>query len=202
MRMRSRTLVAIVVAGLAVGLAGRAADHVWPTVQWASALGAPWLAVAWLVGAIAERDGRRAAAVAGALTLALGVVTYYTCFMLVEHRSSPGYVATVGTAWTLAALPCGAVAGAIGSAWRHTAWSAGALAGALLGEVLVLDPLWSAPAARRALHLEVLAGLAAVLIARRRWPAALAAGVVVALAVLVGESAVRDSLRVVGWAGS
>jgi hypothetical protein len=195
-------LAAAVVGGLAVGTVARGLDHLAsPSAHWLSALGAPWLAVAFAVGAFG--GSRRAGAAAGALALALGVGVYYLLFHFVEHRASGGYMVTVGLGWALGALPAGAVFGWAGAAWWHRRGpaSTAVLAGALLGEALLLRTIWSRPVALRILVLEAGVALACALLLTRERVRALGATAVVAVACLVVELIARDALRGVGWAG-
>jgi hypothetical protein len=205
------TLGAFVLAsGVAVGLAGRASDHTAsPLLHWAGTLGGPWLLAAFVLGAVAGAPRR--GAVAGAVALAVGVITYYAVFRLVEGQTTTVYALVVGAAWTLGALPIGACFGWAGGAWRRTGGSrwAGVIAGALVGESLLLwlqgqvvGGVWRQPEAVTALQVQAVIGVVAATALARRPGQALAWTGAVALGVVVAETVVRQTLRVTGWAGA
>lgn len=200
---RTRAVGAAVVGGLVVGAGARGLDQFEArTVHWFSALGAPWLIAAFLIGAFVGR--RRLGAAAGGAALALGVVVYYAIYHFVEHGMGVVYSTTVGAAWAIGALPAGAVFGWAGAAWhqRRGPWSAAAVAGALLGEALLLQQIWHRPLAVRVLVIEAAAGvLCALLLSRQRGRAVALTGAVAVL-VVVAELAVREGVRAVGWAGA
>jgi hypothetical protein len=198
-----------VLFGVAIGIAGRATDHVSSSLlYWAGTLGGPWLLTAFAVGAFT--GSRRRGAAAGAVALAVGVVTYYAVFRLVEERTSTLDAVVVGTAWTLGALPIGAAFGWAGGAWRRTRgprWTA-VLAGALVGEALLLwlqgrlvGGTWRQEDAVIALQTQAVIGVGAALVLARARMRALAWTGGVAPAAVVAEAAVRETLRATGWAG-
>lgn len=201
--MGRRAIFAALLGGITVGLWARGLDHV-PirTVHWFTALGAPWLAVAFVLGAYtkARRDG----AIAGGAALAIGVAVYYATFHFVEHKFGVWFAIKVGTGWALVALPIGAAFGWAGAAWRERRGPipTAVLAGALLGEALLLQSIWSRPVAVRMLVLEAAVGLACALLLTRHRLQALAATAVVAAAVVVAELTAREALRAVGWVGA
>jgi hypothetical protein len=210
-RPTPRLLAAVVgVGGIGVGLAARASDHASdPLLRWAGTLGGPWLLAAFTLGAFTR--SRRRGALAGAGVLAVGVVTYYAVFRLVEERTSTAYALAMGVAWTAGALPIGAAFGWAGGAWRRTReprWAA-VLAGALVGEALLLwlqgrvaGGTWRQPDAVRALELQALIGLAAAAVLSPARLRALAWTAAVALAAVAAEATVRETLRATGWAGA
>jgi hypothetical protein len=199
-----------VLSGVAIGVAGRASDHVSSSLlYWAGTLGGPWLVAAFTLGAFA--GSRRRGATAGAVALAVGVITYYAVFRLVEERTSTVNAVVVGTAWTLGALPIGAAFGWAGGAWRRTRgprWAA-VVAGALVGEALLLwlegrhgGGPWGREDAVTALQTQALIGVGAALVLARARLRALAWTGGVALVVVLAEAAVRETLRATGWAGA
>jgi len=217
---RRRSALLALGAALVLGLAGRVALEVLrvgPALPHGDALtavgakivalGAPWLAAAWVVGALA--GSRRAGPVAGAAALALGTGAWYGLTVAAHGPAAVHYALPVGTGWALVALGAGAVFGAAGAAWRYggplaRATGAAALAGALAGEAYALSDQWTGRAASLVLALELAAAGALVLLAGHRraaLPLVLALAAVTALGVAVAEDAVRDALRLTGWAG-
>ena len=189
--------------GLLLGAAGQTADHLLHELRWAAALGAPWLAVAFLAGALA-RD-RIAAAVAGAVALVVATVTYYAV-----NRAGGGLAgsAVIVVGWSAACVLAGGGFALAGAAWR-TGGSLGrpagaaVLAGALVGEAVLLASEWPDRAVQVVLTTELAAGAALpFLLARgRAVPAALLLTAVCAVALGTAEAEVRDALRAVGWRG-
>src|SRR3954449_11393916 len=129
-------------AAVGLGLAGRVAIHAGGALPHGDslsaagralvALGAPWLAVAWGVGAMAER--RWYGALVGALSLATATVAWYSLSVAAGGRATVYYAWPVAPAWALVALAAGAVFGLAGAVWRRGGTAALALpAGALAG---------------------------------------------------------------------
>jgi Family of unknown function (DUF6518) len=214
--------VATVVAAVILGVVGRAAAgagliaHAGPVAQpasrlgpWIIALGAPWLAVAWMLGALARHV--LLGALAGAAALVGGTAAWYAFTVWTTGRVALGYAVPVGLAWGMAACAAGAAFGAAGGMGRvgdralTRALGVSVLAGCLIGEAVLLLAQWNGRAARAVLAVELLCGLALPVVVLARRPRALALAVVLtgvlAVAAAVGESLVRDSLRDVGWTG-
>src|SRR4051794_3410267 len=113
-------------AAVALGVAGRVAIHAGSGLPHADALGgagrafvalgAPWLAVAWGIGALAER--RWVGAAAGALALAAATVAWYSLSVAAGGVATVYYAWPVAPAWALVALVAGGVFGLAGAAWR------------------------------------------------------------------------------------
>ena len=203
-------------AALALGWAGRVAvragtelphGYALSTLGHAViALGAPWLAVAWAIGAAA--DTRARGAIGGAATLALGTGGWYLLTVLDGGRAAVHYAAPMTIAWGAVALVAGALFGLAGSAWRDGSPRARAvaiavLAGALAGESLLLMREWTGRAAGLVLAAELAAAVIVLVLARRRVPLLLTVGLfaVAALGFAQVEATVRDALRLVGWGG-
>ena len=197
--------VAAVLTGLVLGVSGRASDHLVPAVEWAFNLGAPWLIAAFALGALLAE--RRTAAAAAAAALAIGVVTYYAIFTLVEGLP-PSYAIAVGTAWSLAGGLAGAAFGWAGAACRsrlsvRRVVAAGLLSGALMGEAILFFSLWDSPLARYILLAELMAGaLLPLVLARGARARALGLGVgaLVAALTVVAEATVLQVVRVAAGA--
>lgn len=211
-----RTAGLALVAALLLGLVGRVAVHAGARLphgdelsalgRAAVGLGAPWLAVAWGVGALA---GSRAwGAVGGAAALGLGTAAWYALTIAVGGRSAAVYAIPVAAGWGVVALAAGAVFGLVGAAWHdggRVARAAGvaALAGALAGEAVLLAGEWPGRAAQAVLATELVVAVVVLLVARRRAPLILTVALF-GLAVLVvaqGEETVREALRQAGWGG-
>jgi hypothetical protein len=203
-------------AALALGLAGRIAVHAGGHLPHGDALaalgratvalGAPWLAVAWSIGALAGSRAR--GALGGAAALALGTAAWYLLTVAAGGRAAVAYAVPVAAAWAGVALGAGALFGLAGAAWRDggrrvRAAAIAALAGALAGEALLLAGQWSGRAAALVLTTELSVGIGLLAAARRRAPLALTLLVfAVAAVVFAGiEDGVRDTLRLAGWAG-
>lgn len=214
--------LASLAAALALGVAGRYAGsagllaHAGPLAEpaaklgpWAIALGAPWLAVAWVLGAIARRPLLGAAA--GAVALVGGTGAWYAFTVWQLGRSALDYAVPVAFGWGLASLAAGMVFGGAGALWRSArrdslrALGAAILAGSFIGEAIELATIWDGRAARVVLAVELLLGavLAVVLLLGR--PRALLLGLLltalVALVAAGAEHEVRHALRHVGWSG-
>lgn len=209
-----RPLGLAIAGALALGLAGRIAVHAGGSLphggaiaavgHTAVALGAPWLAVAWIVGAYA--GSRMRGALSGAAALALGTGAWY--LLSVTTGAPASYAAPVAVAWGAVALGAGALFGFAGATWRRGEPTARAaalalLAGGFAGEALLLMGEWSGRAAVAVLGAELFAAVGLLMGARRRAPVALTLAYFVAATVVVfqTESLVRETLRLTGWAG-
>jgi hypothetical protein len=203
-------------AALGLGLAGRIAVHAGGHLPHGDALsalgratvalGGPWLAVAWSIGALAGSRAR--GALGGGATLALGTAAWYLLTVAAGGRAAVAYAVPVAAAWAGVALGAGALFGLAGAAWREggrrvRAAAIAALAGALAGEALLLAGQWSGRAAAVVLATELGVGLGLLAAARRRAPLALTVIVFAVAAVAFAgiEDGVRDTLRLAGWAG-
>jgi hypothetical protein len=108
------TVLTVVMAGIGLGVVTQLAQGLLPT-GWSQAANsiAPWLLVAFLVGA--AQPGWRPAAVAGGATLLLALVGYYAMTLL-QFAIGAGPVPLF---WIIGAVVGGPVFGAAGWAWRH-----------------------------------------------------------------------------------
>ncbi|HET6548351.1 MAG TPA: DUF6518 family protein [Solirubrobacter sp.] len=192
-----------------IAFAGPVAEPASRLGSWVIALGAPWLAVAWLLGVLSRRTGLGAAA--GAFALVGGTGAWYAFTVWSEGRASLGYAVPVSIGWAAAAAVAGAVFGAGGALWRSgrgdgaRALGAAMLAAPLIGEAVLLETVWDGRAARVVLTVELLIGLVLPFVLVRRPPRALLLCVVLTAVLSVvaagAEDVVRDALRNVGWAG-
>jgi hypothetical protein len=211
-----RLVVLALSAALTLGLAGRVAVRAGTELPHGYALsalghavialGAPWLAVAWAIGAAA--DTRARGAIGGAATLALGTGGWYLLTVMDGGRAAVHYAAPMTIAWGAVALVAGALFGLAGSAWRDGSVRArgvaiAVLAGALAGESLLLMREWTGRAAGLVLAAELAAAVIVLVLARRRVPLLLTVALfaVAALGFAQVEATVRDALRLVGWGG-
>ena len=188
------TTLAAVPVGAVFGASVQAADHVEHVLRWPGALGAPWLAVAFALGAVARQ--RIAGAAGGAAALVTGTVAWYAL-----HPAAPHVVA----AWALIAVVAGAGFGALGAHWRAShRWPVALLAGAFAGEALVLAQEWPRAVTETVLlaELTVAAALPLLLVRpARALPAVLALTAVAALAMGAAADEVREAARAAGWRG-
>jgi hypothetical protein len=211
-----RPLVLALIAAIGLGLAGRVALHAGADLPHghalgalghsALALGAPWLATAWAVGALS--GSRTRGAIGGALALALGTVGWYMLTVAAGGRSAAGYAIPVALAWGTVAFAAGALFGAAGAAWRDggrvaRAIGVAALAAPLAGEAALLGAEWTGRAAQAVLAAEVAAAFVLLFAARRRAPLLLTLALFTlgALVFAGAEDAIRDGVRLAGWGG-
>lgn len=214
--MRSYHLVLLtLVAALALGVGGRVLVRVGWELRGedlatagsvAKALGAPWLAAAWGLGALA--GSRLRGALAGAAALVLGTLCWYFVSLAIHGPPAVGYVVPVSIGWSLVAGAAGAAFGLVGALWRDgetvaRAASIALLAGALAGEAVLLFGKWTGQAASLVLGVELLAATTALMLSRRRAPIMLTLSLflVAAVAMAGAEDAARDTVRLVGWRG-
>lgn len=203
-------------AALALGVAGRVAVRIGADLPHGAALsalgrsfialGAPWLAMAWTLGYFAQ--SRSAGAASGAVALSAGTVSWYLLTVVAGGRAAAPYAVPLAFAWGAVALPAGALFGLAGAVWRdgrvlERALAVAVLTGAFAGEALLLAREWSGRAADAALAAEVVVAAALLLAARRRTPLRLTIALfALAMIAMAGaEHAVRDGLRLAGWAG-
>jgi hypothetical protein len=193
------------------GLLARAGPLAEPAARlgpWVIALGAPWLAVAWVLGAVARVPWL--GALAGAVALVGGTGAWYAFTVWQIGRGALDYAVPVAFGWSLASVAAGVVFGGAGALWRSAerdwlrALGASILAGSFIGEAIELATIWDGRAARAVLAVEFLLGLALVVLLIR-WPRALLLGIVftavIALIAAGAEHEVRHALRHVGWGG-
>jgi hypothetical protein len=215
--VRSHRLALLtLVAALALGMGGRVLVRVgWELPRGedlavagstATALGGPWLAAAWGLGALA--GSRRRGALAGAAALVLGTFCWYFVSLAIHGPPAVGYVVPVSMGWSLLAGGAGAAFGLVGALWRDgdpvaRAASIALLAGALAGEAVLLFGKWTGQVTSLVLGIELLAATTALMLSRRRAPIMLTLSlfIVAAVAMAGAEDAARDTVRLVGWRG-
>ena len=135
-----RLALLTLVAALVLGVGGRAlvrvgwelprGDDLAMAGSTAKALGAPWLAAAWGLGALA--GSRLRGALAGAAALVLGTACWYFVSLAIQGPTAAGYVVPVSMAWSLVAGAAGAAFGVVGALWRDGDTVARAVSIALL----------------------------------------------------------------------
>src|SRR4051794_29193159 len=135
-RSALRPALLALAAAVLLGLAGRVAIHAGSGLPHGDALaaagramvalGAPWLVVAWAVGAVCER--RWIGAAAGACALGAAVVAWYSLSVAAGGAASVYYAWPVAPAWAVVAAVAGGAFGLAGAAWgrRGAAPPAGA----------------------------------------------------------------------------
>ena len=202
-REHVRSALIAIVAGVALGVAMRLMRYADAPVPKIAALGVPWLAVAFAVGALEREKWRAMRTAAASLVTAVGV--YYLLESPVEGHTSLRYAAAMTVAWSVAGIAVGAVFGRLGAAWRQwrSTFASAALGGAFVGEAMLLLVVWRSDAAYAVLMCELVVGIALPLaLARRR---ALALALPMTLAVAIAFAAAEATIRVVmhsaGWAG-
>ena len=118
--------------GAALGLGTRFVFYGPTELLWLHKVGVPWLAAAFLVGAL--RPAWRSGSIDAALALVVAVLVYYEA--PVADAGSH-----IGLGWIWIAVPAGAAFGALGALWRsHERWRLPAtalLVGAFLGEAMI-----------------------------------------------------------------
>ena len=130
---------------MVLGVGCRIGDRLPQDVAWVFNLGAPWLAIAFGLGAGAKtlvEGGAR-----GALAMAAAVVAYYVFASFFEKKTALLYPTALGALWLPVAVGGGAVFGTAGVAWRTRGpavrvVSVALLAGVLIGEagLMLLRP--------------------------------------------------------------
>ena len=192
-------------AGVALGVSGRASDYLGPELRLIFALGAPWFLVAFGVGVVLRRPVSGAAC--GALALAVSVAVYYGVMLAVERRGGHGYAASMTLLWGSAAALCGVAFGALGAAaaGREGPLRGVALAllgGTLAGEAVLFVLLGGVDAGRWVLLCELAAGAGLVLSASRPpRPLRVALGASAAVAAASADGVLRTVMRARGWGG-
>lgn len=135
----ARLLPLALVAGLVFGAADRLARDLPGLIVPSTEMSAPWLALAFALGAAAR--SRPMAAVTGAVGLLAAVAGYYGA-MGWQGAAGSAYLAQKLPAWVPAAVLAGLVLGVLGRVWRSSAGRVRAVAaalpcGLLAGEALV-----------------------------------------------------------------
>jgi uncharacterized protein DUF6518 len=194
---RRDSLTTAVVAGLALGVATRFVYELPREWHWLAKVGVPWLAAAFLVGALARRPARGAAF--GAAALVAATVVYYAILGLVQHAYE---VSPVGLGWLVVAVPGGAAFGALGALWasgRARVLAVSVLAASFGGEALLFALLVPGPG-RPGTYLLAAAMAVPFLLLRRARDrvVALGAGALLAGAAVVAEGGVFVVTRYVG----
>jgi hypothetical protein len=209
-----RRLLAALLLGVGVGLFSSRADFLPPEtplhvlVAMGNAIG-PWVAVAFLAGAI-QGDARRGA-VGGAVALMAGVTTYYLAALLFWGHGVPSFLSQLFAVWLVVGLVAGSVTGAAAGGWAvhdRFRWIGPALlAGALLAEAayrfIEVEGWLGIDLARTGVQVALIDSIAALvvpalLLKRPRWLVAYAGSVAIGAAgllVIVGvEWVIRTSL--------
>jgi hypothetical protein len=129
----ARPWVAALLFGLILGLTGLLLEHAPDPLSRLSALGGPWLVVAFVVGAIVGRP--LVGAVAGSGALVVATLAYYLAKTIIGSPINPPQYDTP-LFWLAVAVPAGVFAGASGAyavgARRWLAVAAAALTAAVV----------------------------------------------------------------------
>ena len=178
--MSSRVIAAVVLGGVALGIAARLVDDVAP--RWVGDAAAIWVLAGFFVGTLStsRREGVRL----GVTCLFTACGAYYLWRVWVDDRIWADFFLSVGLFWLVASLLVGAAAGYVGAASRRDRWLWGVPAGAFIGEALAI---WILERGVVQIGIELGMGLLLFLVARIDLRRAAAVAVVVALTVaLVG----------------
>jgi hypothetical protein len=199
-------VVALAAGSAAFGVAvqlGRQALGPFAAAVW---IGAPWLLVAFAIGAAVRRPAW--APVAGGAALAIATLSYY--FVAAAHGSGL-YAAAMSVAWGGTASIVGGAFGMAGAAWRsgraqgRVAAIAGTVPGsAAAAEGVLLLGAWRGAGSTLVLLGEATFGVVLTAVHARRSAhvsLVLVAAVVLFLAFGLAEHQVRAVLHAVGWAG-
>lgn len=198
-------VAAALLAGVALGVSGRASDYLGPELRLVFALGAPWFLVAFGAGAALRKPV--AGALCGALALVVSVAVYYALMLMVERRGGHGYAASMTVLWGSASALCGLAFGALGAAAAaredHLRGVALALlGGTLAGEAVLFIALGGVEAGRWVLLSELAVGAGLVLRASRPLrPSLVALGASAAVAAASADGLLRTVMRAHGWGG-
>ncbi|WP_320668484.1 DUF6518 family protein [Patulibacter defluvii] len=215
-------LIGVVVIALALGFMGRTTNNGAFHGSWEfSRLGGPWLVGAFAAGMLCGwrrgPEGLALGVVGGAIAIALGSLSYYGIYILVEDGVAARRAAKLGVGWAMAGVVVGGTLGLLGATLatraggRARVWLQGAavgtLGGLLMGESIALLWVWDQHDLRVMATLEGLAGAALVALAAvgRSWrwiAAAVVAAAVTATVAPIVTTMVREALRRVGWAGA
>ena len=194
---RRDSLLTAAAAGLVLGVATRLVYELPREWHWLAKVGVPWLAAAFLVGALARRPWR--GAVLGATALVAATLVYYAILGLVQHAYE---VSPVGLGWLLVAVPGGAGFGALGALWASGRWrvvGVAVLAASFGGEAALFALLVPGPGRPGTYLLAAAMAVPFLLLRRARERlAALAAGALLAGAAVVAEGGVFVVTRYVG----
>src|SRR3954468_15888323 len=98
MARATRALAIATASGIALGCLEQGLRHASPPIPWLTALGVPWLATAFAVGALGR--GRRRAPLAAARAPVVAVATYYLVMYAVVGHTIPGYALRMVVAWS------------------------------------------------------------------------------------------------------
>ncbi|CAB4915461.1 unannotated protein [freshwater metagenome] len=193
-----------------------------------SRLGGPWLVAGFLGGAIGGWrrgvGGLVLGVLAGAVVVGAGSVAYYGLSYW-DGGNDARRAATLGIGWGAAGLAVGGALGLVGAAyatllgrrrrdddgrpaasWVH-GLALGTLGGLLMGESIALLWVWDGEGLRTMAVLEGLGGAAIVAVgaAARSWRfivGAVLASAVAATVAPIATTALRETLRTIGWAGA
>lgn len=165
---------------------------------WLETTAAPWVAVAFAVGALARRPAPGAGI--GALSLAVVVVVHDSVSLSMDGVQ---LMFLVRPFWLYAAIAVGATCGALGGWWRsgtRTSWvPLGLVGGVIAGEAWALfagGPLHSS-FAEWTLGAQAAAGVALSVADRERWIWSLIVAVLIVVTMVVFEAAGGLVTRVV-----
>ncbi|MDQ2830893.1 MAG: DUF6518 family protein [Chloroflexota bacterium] len=196
----ARVIMLGVFVGLALGALTRWIDTLPEGWRSLALIGAPWLGLAFALGALTVLWGGRgrSATLVGASATICTVLGYYGYMIVVEHQANGAYLAHYLTFWLVLALLGGALFGLAGAVWCGGQGRMKALAVGLLSAVCVGEGGWTTLRFLSAYHavdvvpvLELALGVVLPLVLARAWRDRLAAyGTTIGLG-LVGAICLR-----------
>jgi hypothetical protein len=123
--MRTLALVAAVLAAaVLVGVVGQLGDAAPGVPGHATALGAPWLVAAFVIGALLRRP--LPGALGGAVVLSGGTLSYYGVQLALTGHARALADGAIAVGWAAAGAVAGAAMGALGALWRDATRARGA----------------------------------------------------------------------------
>lgn len=176
---RPLALIALAaLAGLLLGALTRWIDNLPDGWRSLALIGAPWLGLAFALGALTVLWGGRgrSAALVGTIATICTVLGYYGYMIVVEHQANGSYLAHYLTFWLVPALLGGALFGLAGAVGRGAQGRMKALAVGLLSAVCAGEGGWTTLRFLSAHHsvdvvtvMELALGVALPLVLVRAW---------------------------------
>ncbi|MEX1046581.1 MAG: DUF6518 family protein [Actinomycetota bacterium] len=133
------TIFLAVIAGVCLGALSLAGDFLPEKLQWIANMAAPWVAVAFLLGA--NRRKALVGALAAAAALVIAAVVYFALEEYFLKRGIPIFRGADEQIWVVVAAIAGAAFGLLGATWREGGRTRSVVAGGLMSGFLVAEAL-------------------------------------------------------------